>query len=370
MPPQNQQFPPVPSGLPRALLFPLTSDTGDWVKACYQVWVKSNQYGEPTDAWTEIKISNLDALNPGLFLNKFCPDAQSLKDLKSNNARSAFYNGWIRLASGHPAAHAKALIERRAAMMKDLKQHQEVSSRDLIGKVVWRLIIGMGNPNPLETSLTLHPQYGVPLIPGSAVKGLTRHGRLLSIGSEIGVYPLLPTETEERRNKREPTPLDRLERLLLAIKEDERQQEIAELQGDKSVQEAITAASPPHPVTAPNAGGLLAQYSESFRRAFGTGQQQGQVVFLDALPLPGWTYELDVMTPHYGDYYQGDAPPADWLEPTPIPFLTIGQGSRFRFDVSGKDDPLLGEVIGWLETALADLGVGGKTSAGYGEMQS
>ncbi len=374
MPPQNQREPlvsrpPVPVEQPGKFLRPLANDTYGWVKNCYQVMVDPSS--KPANRWVEIKIVKPDGLNPGLFLNKLCPDKETLKDNKNNNnARSAFYNGWIRLANGHPAAHAAALIERRIAAMKDLKQSQGVCSRELIGAVVWRLIIGMGNPNPLETSLTLHPQYGVPLIPGSAVKGLTRHGRLLDIGAEVGVFPLPQTETEEWRGKREPTPLEWLERLLLAVEEGERQKALAELQRDKSVQEAIRAASPTNPVTGPNTGGLLAQYGESFRRAFGTGQHQGEVVFLEALPLPGWTYELDVMTPHYGDYYQKDAPPADWLEPTPIAFLTIGQGSRFRFDVSGKDDALLGQVIDWLEKALSEWGAGGKTSAGYGEMES
>ena len=365
-------MPPVRAEpFPSALRFPLTDDTYGWVKECYQLWVQPDRNGNPTSDWVELRLGGQDGLNPALFLNKFCPDAQALKALKGNNARSAFLSGWINLANGHPAAHASALIKRRAAALKDLKQDQGVFSRDLVGKVVWRLIIGLGNPNPLETSLTLHPQYGVPLIPGSAVKGLTRHGRLLGIGAELGVFPLFPPEIEARRTKRELTPLDRLERLLLSGDAAERDRLLAELRADKAVLEAITAATPPCPAAGPNAALLLEGYAKSFRRAFGTTENQGEVIFQDALPLPGWTYELDVMTPHYGDYYQDaqhKTPPADWLDPNPVTFLTIGRDSRFRFDVSGKDDPLLVEVIGWLKKALSELGAGGKTSAGYGEM--
>ena len=38
-----------------------------------------------------------------------------------------------------------------------------------------RLMVGLGDTNVLETGLTLHHTYGVPFIPGSALKGLLRH---------------------------------------------------------------------------------------------------------------------------------------------------------------------------------------------------
>lgn len=362
-------MPSIQISLPPTFLYPLPVDTSGRVQACFQLLVKPDRSGNPTGDWAELKISGLDTLNPTLFLNKFCPDVQALEKHKKNNARSAFFRGWISLANGHPAAHAAALTERRVAALDDLRQDQGILNCSLVGTVVWRMIVGMGNPNPLETSLTLHPQYGIPLIPGSAVKGLTRSGRLLEIGGETGVYPLPPPETEARRTRRELTPLEKLERLLLSEDECERSELLTSLRQDKSVLESLSAGAPPSPVTEPETGDLLVHNGDAFRRAFGTTQRQGQVDFLDALPLPGWTYELDVMTPHYGDYYQKDAPPADWLDPTPITFLTIGRNSRFRFDVIGKDEGLLGDVTGWLKNALAELGLGGKTSAGYGEMR-
>lgn len=38
-----------------------------------------------------------------------------------------------------------------------------------------RLAVGLGNESPLEVGLTLHHTYGVPIVPGSAIKGVTRH---------------------------------------------------------------------------------------------------------------------------------------------------------------------------------------------------
>jgi len=39
----------------------------------------------------------------------------------------------------------------------------------------WRMVIGLGASHPQETSMTLHHIYGIPYIPGSAVKGVVRH---------------------------------------------------------------------------------------------------------------------------------------------------------------------------------------------------
>ncbi len=38
----------------------------------------------------------------------------------------------------------------------------------------WRMVIGLGGESVLETDITLHHLYGIPFIPGSALKGLTR----------------------------------------------------------------------------------------------------------------------------------------------------------------------------------------------------
>ena len=41
--------------------------------------------------------------------------------------------------------------------------------------VDWRLIVGLGSEHVQETSMTFHHIYGIPYIPGSAVKGVLRH---------------------------------------------------------------------------------------------------------------------------------------------------------------------------------------------------
>lgn len=42
-------------------------------------------------------------------------------------------------------------------------------------QTVGRLIVGLGSENVLETGITLHHTYGLPVLPGSALKGLAAH---------------------------------------------------------------------------------------------------------------------------------------------------------------------------------------------------
>jgi CRISPR type III-B/RAMP module RAMP protein Cmr6 len=94
--------------------------------------------------------------------------------------------------------------------------------------------------------------------------------------------------------------------------------------------------------------------------------RQGKVFFLDALPGSFPNVELDVMNPHYSEYYQGDKPPADYLNPVPITFLTVAPEQTFTFAVLSQDEALARKAKEWLIGGLTELGAGGKTNVGYG----
>jgi len=95
----------------------------------------------------------------------------------------------------------------------------------------------------------------------------------------------------------------------------------------------------------------------------------GQVIFFDAIPAnsANLRLDLDVMNPHYSEYYRGgNIPPADYLNPVPIYFLTVGPGSEFLFAVISERAELASQAEFWLRGGLTELGVGAKTTAGYG----
>jgi CRISPR-associated protein Cmr6 len=80
-------------------------------------------------------------------------------------------------------------------------------------------------------------------------------------------------------------------------------------------------------------------------------------------PLP---LDLDVMTVHHPDYYRdGQSAPADWDEPNPVAFMTAR--GKYLVALSGPEAWVV-RAGQWLEAGLAELGLGAKTQAGYGRM--
>jgi len=101
----------------------------------------------------------------------------------------------------------------------------------------------------------------------------------------------------------------------------------------------------------------------------------GSVIFLDAIPLDPVQLKPDVMTPHYGPYYQGNEPPADWHNPVPVPFLVVDSKQDFLFcllprrPLQMQDREDCQKAVVWLKMALKYVGGGAKTAAGYGRFE-
>jgi len=188
-----------------------------------------------------------------------------------------------------------ALQKRYEAMLRWHKQRDFVT-RCIEAKPVWRFVVGLGAAHVLETGITLHRIFGLPIIPGSALKGAARaYARLV-----------------------EGKPEDDPE--LIAV--------------------------------------------------FGMTEQAGSVIFFDAIPLKVPNFQLDIMNPHYPNYYRAPEknPPADWESPNPVFFLTVTE-TPYRFVIASRSEQgnhLLDLAEEWLKGALRELGIGAKTSADYG----
>ncbi|MBK8230638.1 MAG: type III-B CRISPR module RAMP protein Cmr6 [Candidatus Eisenbacteria bacterium] len=114
-----------------------------------------------------------------------------------------------------------------------------------------------------------------------------------------------------------------------------------------------------------------------------TAQQhaRGRLVLHDALPEAGaFQLDLDVLTPHYREYYEGDGkvPPADWLSPIPHGFLTVVNttfilqiGLLPPYPGSPPKSPaaIFDDLNKPLANALWQEGLGAKRSAGYGRFK-
>jgi CRISPR-associated protein Cmr6 len=95
----------------------------------------------------------------------------------------------------------------------------------------------------------------------------------------------------------------------------------------------------------------------------------GRAIFFDAMPADDPKLVLDVINPHYPDYYAEKAPPTNWQSPVPIYFLTVAAGVAFEFAIGWRgerDETLQAKAREWLAGGLTELGAGAKTNAGYG----
>ncbi len=116
---------------------------------------------------------------------------------------------------------------------------------------------------------------------------------------------------------------------------------------------------------------------EYHKAIFGTTEDSGHIIFHDAWITPDsleGSLQLDVMTPHHGDYYSdetGNIAPTDFDDPNPVTFLSIVGTFQVAVscDVSGPiGDDWATKVFELLSDALQEWGIGGKTNAGYGRL--
>lgn len=187
-----------------------------------------------------------------------------------------------------------------------------------------RLIVGLGSENVLETSLRLHHSYGVPMVPGSALKGLASH---------------YCDEVWGQRHLGDKAP-----------------------QGNKRFRRKRSA------------GEVEGDYH---RLLFGTTEDGGVITFHDAWIVPDslddGALRIDVMTPHHPKWQTNEAPPTDFDSPVPVSFLSVAGTFDVRLSWSGPASTNQAEAwtrlaMQLLQEALAEWGVGGKTSSGYGRL--
>lgn len=186
----------------------------------------------------------------GLALSKLAPLEANLGGEKG--AFSSFVRDRLARATPHPSyADAFRRWQRRTAP-------GPLWRRVLRLKAEVPVLVGMGEPTPSENGLSLHPCWGTPILPGSALKGVC------------------------------------------------------------AAWCAETHASGPWAVGGEDYHSLFGRMPERG----GEGAEAGAVDFLDALAEPeGLEWTAEVLTPHHADYYQGKGPPTGWDGPIPVTFL-------------------------------------------------
>jgi len=175
-----------------------------------------------------------------------------------------------------------------------------------------RLLIG-SEESIYETSIRLHHIYGIPYIPASAIKGIVRSYIILEyFADELEKY-------KDNYNKFEDEVLFQC---------------------------------------------------DWFVDIFGSQESEGKVIFVDAFPTNKPTIKVDIMNPHYGDYYSKGKAPTDTMKLNPINFLTV-ENTTFEFFIASKESLEAFKIkektlIEWFQEALQNHGIGAKTAVGYG----
>ncbi|PDW04674.1 type III-B CRISPR module RAMP protein Cmr6 [Candidatus Viridilinea mediisalina] len=235
------------------------------------------------------RIGNQEVEHAGLWFDCWAPGDDATREA-SHVAKTA--------EIGIPALYPHAFARWEASLIAR-------GIRPRVGIVEGRMVLGLGAESVIETAISLHRTYGVPYIPGSALKGLAAaYARRFLSG---------------------------------------------EWAADGSA------------------------YTTVFGRGGHTGAA-GYITFFDALYIPSLSpgdcpLRPDVLTVHHQNYYNSDQPnpPADWDSPIPVPFLSAT--GRYLLALDGPSAAWVERVFDLLAAALQELGIGAKTSSGYGRMR-
>jgi len=283
------------------------------------------QYILPEDTRKNVIPENID--NFALRLNKapYFDSDEKFKFFKTDRKKGI-------VLDVHPD-YSKLDINAIADKHKHSIDKLNISKRSILLKPEWRIVIGLGNESVYETSMTLHHIYGIPYIPGSAIKGVIRS---YIITEEFG------------KDKNGSLDLKNAEKRALK---------------DRSFCDIFGCPK-------------KSSYNES---------RQGKIIFFDAFPQSNPQIEPDVMNPHYSPYYSDSSnkvPPADYHNPVPIFFLTV-KNTEFEFivGINEKDNTVIQKgafkdkrpmevTYEYIKKTLGEHGIGSKTAVGYGYMNS
>lgn len=193
-----------------------------------------------------------------------------------------------------------------------------------IGQLEGRLAINLADSLIQNAGICLDRLFGLPYVPGSAVKGVCRHAALAELKAAS------PAEVP----------------VLLAL--------FCTVFGTSEVDF--------------KSGDL-----QAFRQhhAGHDTDRKGAVSFLPAYPVNDARIVVDLTNVHYPDYYRtGQERDLRNESPRPNPFPAVETGAQFAFCLvlNGMDNrpDVLAAAQRWLNAALTERGLGAKTAAGYG----
>ena len=223
--------------------------------------------------------------------------------------------------------HAATLGDYCSYWQRFLDTLPAASTRSLTATLSSQLLINLAGSVLENAGIALEATSGIPIIPGSAVKGAARRYALALLKES-------PAEAQEAL----------LEKIV-----------------------CVFGCVEPDLAPDGDLGSCLPDELRS-RSAKRYSAQRGAVRFLQAVPEKAPKLCSDVLTPHHSGYMSGQQPqPTDAEQPIPSFFPAVEAGSSYHFTLSAPDAPeLLDSAEEWLRRALELFGIGAKGAAGYG----
>ncbi|WP_434346914.1 type III-B CRISPR module RAMP protein Cmr6 [Myxococcus virescens] len=244
----------------------------------------------------------------GLVYERYAPE-------KKHDGQDGPWEQWLSRLEAHPEPDDYAEAFKR---WEDALRQSHTAT--FTARAESRLLVGHGNASPTGVGLMLHHTWGVPVVPGSSLKGVLA-GYLRAVYGDGAA--------EERRR-------------------------LFGVAGEDGAPEQA------------HAGEVIFHDAQWVPCSRVTG--------LDRAPS---FLARDVLTVHHSGWYGGKAEwPSDYESPTPVAFLSVRPGGRFLVALSlapgTEADAQAEDFLAWtarrLDEALRYWGVGGKTAAGYGRL--
>lgn len=233
---------------------------------------------------------------------------------------------------------AKKAAENARRLLADLDKSQAGAVATFQARLGGRLIVNQAGGVVENAGICLDRCFGLPYLPGSAVKGIARAQAIIEIKELAG-------EHRER--------LLQLAMMLFGFGGN-----------DLSVKGDFALDRNP-------------QLAQALAKRLKAKEFKGIASFLPAYPTEPPKLVVDMVNPHHRKYYRsrGDLPATDDEDPMPNYFPAVEAGCRFGFAVVLNRIPtecpftakeLLETAQRWLEQAITRKGAGAKTAAGYG----
>lgn len=226
--------------------------------------------------------------------------------------------------------------------------------RTFVGELGGRLLINLAGGVQENAGISLDRCFGMPLIPGSASKGVSRHHALWQI------------RTCEDQKKRKQL----LHHALLIFGHGEQDLQFRKQRNRETVTNWAWAVE--------DSPELLQELIEGNQRE---KNFKGLISFLPATPASEKNLRIvaEGITPHTlqrADFRNNLKAGDESQNLIPLAFPAVERGSQFAFglilnrtlpgssEVENKE--LLDQAVAWLKNAVTGTGIGAKTSAGYG----